>query len=58
MAIDYIKSNACRICWASEALYAVLPCSHLAYCLDCVTSQHRCVLCRKDVTSVLKLYKS
>ncbi|ODM94740.1 Deoxyuridine 5'-triphosphate nucleotidohydrolase, partial [Orchesella cincta] len=40
--MNYVKENACKICWNEESRYLVIPCSHLSYCLECVGTQTKC----------------
>lgn len=56
--IELVKANTCKICLLKESTYVMLPCSHLAYCLDCISTQTKCVICRKNVVSILQVIKS
>jgi hypothetical protein len=55
---EYIDDNTCKVCRDKEATYLMLPCSHLSYCLDCVSVLEKCVICRKQHHSILNVFKS
>lgn len=57
-AINLIKTNICKVCWCKEAIYVMIPCGHLSLCLDCVSTQIKCVICRKKANSIIKIFKS
>lgn len=50
------KNMSCTICLSKLAEYLYQPCSHLACCLECTTSQNICPICRADIKSRLKVY--
>ncbi|CAL8130459.1 unnamed protein product [Orchesella dallaii] len=56
--IELVKASTCKVCWMKEASFAMLPCGHLSYCLECITCQTKCVICRKNTLAIVKLYKS
>jgi hypothetical protein len=52
------SNNLCVICQSEEAHFVLLPCSHLCLCRECVCTQDRCVICRKKIQSILKIFIS
>lgn len=46
----------CRICWEESAEAAFYDCGHVVACMNCARRVDQCPVCRKRVTSALKLY--
>lgn len=56
--IEYVNSNLCKICLSKEATYITMECGHMSCCLECVTAVENCVICRKRISLILKVYKT
>jgi Protein tyrosine and serine/threonine kinase/Zinc finger, C3HC4 type (RING finger) len=48
--------DECCICMASPKDTALVPCGHGAFCGECASRLSVCPECRREVTSVLKVY--
>jgi len=47
----------CVICLSEDAVYATVPCGHLAYCAGCQSSATRdCPVCRSPVRDRIRIY--
>lgn len=55
---QYVEDNRCKVCLDNEAVYILLPCAHLGYCLECVSKILHCAICRKPHSYIVKVYKS
>lgn len=51
-------SKLCKICYVEECIVCFVPCGHVVACAKCALSVDKCPMCRKIVTSVLKVYFS
>jgi len=53
------KIQKCCLCLDQEAVFAAIPCGHRLTCVDCngfVTNGSRCYICRKEFSSLLRIY--
>jgi baculoviral IAP repeat-containing protein 7/8 len=48
----------CKICFEKKLDIVFLPCRHLVTCSQCATSVDKCVVCRKTIEILLKIYLS
>jgi len=55
---NFLHENLCKICLCNEALCLLLPCMHLCLCTQCVCTVQTCIVCRKQHTSIVTVYKS
>lgn len=56
--IDSVEdNNKCDICCVNDKNYACVPCGHV-YCKSCIDKANTCPMCRKIITSKLKLHLS
>jgi len=52
------SGSACKICYATEANGAFIPCGHNFTCYNCAKKCDECPMCRRIVMDVIKIYKS
>lgn len=51
------EDKKCVICFSlTERNHALFPCGHTQFCEQCITQFSNCPICRKDVSSVIKIY--
>jgi len=57
------ESDTCTICMVNKKKWVNVPCGHYGTCLGCAyemykdkTKHLKCVICRADITQVIKLY--
>jgi Zinc finger, C3HC4 type (RING finger) len=48
--------NGCVICLENEAIMAIVPCGHTAFCNGCITKCTQCPICRAPIQGVLRIY--
>lgn len=48
--------NGCIICLEKEAIMAIVPCGHTAFCNSCITKCTKCPICRASIQGVLRIY--
>lgn len=54
---SHIRSEkTCKICYDKIYNAAFLPCGHVLSCWECASACTKCPMCRKNITSVTKLY--
>lgn len=46
----------CKICYNSTMNAVVLPCGHMATCLECLVSMSKCIICRESISHYVKVY--
>jgi len=55
-------SSICIICFEKDRNAFILPCGHLATCIDCATElqsgSNKCPVCRADIVAVHKIFKA
>ncbi len=62
--LDCDNENVCTICVTNPMSGAINPCGHACFCYECITKYHRdfpdkpCPFCRKNITSIIKIYTS
>ncbi|CAL4254816.1 unnamed protein product, partial [Meganyctiphanes norvegica] len=49
------NDHICKICLDGPLEVVFLPCTHLATCASCATTQSRCPVCRADIQHVVKI---
>ena len=47
----------CQICYENRLDIVLNPCGHM-FCLECFKDSTKCFNCRKEVTSIIKVFKS
>lgn len=57
------EGSECKVCMDAAINTVLIPCGHMALCFDCVTllrskGNKNCPICKKNVESVVKTYKS
>ena len=55
------EKGLCVVCQDTKADHVVIPCGHLVLCKECVNDldtemKSTCVLCRANVTNIIKIY--
>ena len=60
--IDHLKKDVnpelqCQICYENRLDIVLNPCGHM-FCYKCFKDSDKCFNCRKEVTSVIKVFKS
>jgi len=50
--------TTCKICMDKEIEYVTLPCSHLAMCNVCITTQNDCPICKQRIKFLLHVFIS
>lgn len=59
---DPVLVLPCCVCADAEANHAVVPCGHMSFCGDCITTYHRenptkgCPLCNQDIIMITRIY--
>lgn len=54
---DEVPTNLlCLVCTINQRSVAFLPCGHCCVCVDCFSRLPRCVFCRSNIISVVKIY--
>lgn len=48
----------CKICLENESCVVFMPCKHMACCSDCSINFNKCIICRQNITSFLKIFIS
>lgn len=48
--------SLCKICYNKPMNVAVLPCGHMATCLECLVSMTKCIICREPISHYVKVY--
>ena len=51
-------SELCNICMANSIDCLILECGHMATCLACAKSLSMCPICRKQISRIVKAFKS
>lgn len=62
-APELTDENECKVCMDAVINTVLIPCGHLAACLDCVTlmrskGNKECPICKQEVASVVKMFKA
>lgn len=52
------NEKICIICEEKESTMALIPCGHASFCEGCSTSLKECPLCRKPVSSILRIFQN
>lgn len=47
----------CIICIERERKYALVPCGHYAFCLECITEINQCSVCSSTIQGKLEIFK-
>lgn len=53
---DCSRDSLCKICYNSPMNVAVLPCGHMATCLECLVSMTKCIICREPISHYVKVF--
>lgn len=48
----------CKVCFTKEINTVLLPCAHVAVCMDCSTMLERCCICRADIDDAIQTFKA
>lgn len=56
MSVD--DQHLCKVCFVSEINTVLLPCAHVAVCLECSTQLQRCCICRANITDAIQTFKA
>jgi hypothetical protein len=56
MVVD--DQNLCKVCFVSEINTVLLPCAHVAVCVECSTQLQRCCICRANITDAIQTFKA
>jgi hypothetical protein len=48
----------CKVCFVSEINTVLLPCAHVAVCLECSTQLERCCICRTNISDAIQTFKA
>lgn len=48
--------SLCKICYNSPMNVVVLPCAHMATCIECLVSMTKCIICREPISHYVKVY--
>lgn len=57
--IEMVATNAdskCKICLQQELQIAFLPCKHMSTCESCSLSLSKCIICRSEISSYMRIY--
>jgi Zinc finger, C3HC4 type (RING finger) len=65
--VDYLKKKfefgkpqpekLCVICLVRRSEYALIPCGHMNYCVECCKNLKNCAVCRTDTNNFLKVFE-
>lgn len=55
---DMVEINMCKICFTAIANCCIVPCGHLAFCMECMEEVEECPTCRTAVQQKLRVYRS
>ncbi|AEN04026.1 apoptosis inhibitor 3 [Helicoverpa armigera NPV strain Australia] len=50
--------RTCKVCFVNERNYMFLPCHHLACCEECAFKVKKCVVCRRSIDDMTKVFIS
>uniref|UniRef100_UPI00358FE397 E3 ubiquitin-protein ligase LRSAM1 isoform X2 n=1 Tax=Myxine glutinosa TaxID=7769 RepID=UPI00358FE397 len=53
-----LSRSECVVCMDRETELVFLPCGHVCCCMQCAGSLRSCPLCRREVQSTIRLYRS
>lgn len=56
--VEACNKLLCKICLENELSVVFMPCKHTACCSDCSVNFDKCVICRQNITSFLKIFIS
>ncbi|CAG8451366.1 10405_t:CDS:2 [Acaulospora morrowiae] len=48
--------NRCKVCFTGSITHAIVPCHHAALCEKCASDVDRCVVCRGEKKSTIRVY--
>lgn len=48
----------CKVCLENELSVVFMPCKHMVCCSDCSVTCDKCIICRQNITSFLKIFIS
>ncbi|MDR3557904.1 MAG: RING-HC finger protein [Candidatus Pacebacteria bacterium] len=51
------EAHLCKVCMTAEINTVLLPCAHLAVCMDCSTMLERCCICRASIDSAIQTFR-
>ncbi|CAG8823559.1 7285_t:CDS:1, partial [Gigaspora margarita] len=49
-------THKCKVCFSEPITHAIYPCYHMALCGTCVEIVDKCVICRQDKKSAIRIY--
>lgn len=50
--------NRCKICFTNDLNVLFLPCRHFVSCLSCSKRISTCIICRQDISFLIRAYMS
>lgn len=50
--------SLCKVCFIAEINTVLLPCAHVAVCMECSTQLQRCCICRRDIADAIQTYRA
>ena len=53
---ELLDLKQCKVCMDAHANIALVPCGHIACCLQCSNELKKCLLCRTKIKHRLKIY--
>lgn len=54
----YNDKLLCKVCLENELCVTFMPCKHTVCCSDCSITFDKCIICRRNITSFLKIFIS
>jgi hypothetical protein len=52
------EEDECKVCFVGTLDCVLVPCGHICVCFECSKNMEMCPMCRAEVKSVLRTYKS
>ncbi|CAG8472610.1 10613_t:CDS:2 [Cetraspora pellucida] len=49
-------THKCKVCFSEPITHAIFPCYHMALCGTCVEAVDKCVICRQNKESAIRIY--
>ena len=50
--------SLCKVCFIAEINTVLLPCAHVAVCMECSTQLQRCCICRADIVEAIQTFRA
>ncbi|KAF4525547.1 hypothetical protein B566_EDAN012954 [Ephemera danica] len=45
-----------KVCWTKELGVVLLPCSHMATCIECSSQLSSCPICRTKINAYVRVF--